>query len=393
MNFFVLVAHCVLINLFVRVFGKFYIQFRVDRPKTLIRRIIGNDYWDQPQWRIYTCSNSTSINNDSAAVHCERIKPPWPAKRLRFWSFYVERLFFKTYRPLETSSVSYKFSDITVDQLPAEIWIGSYYASDLPYLYKTKDMFDFFESKTDGWLNIIKDKSLQENLVEYLAAPDVSWACGNPNITASYIKAYVAYMTKVILFYDSYMIEKDLKYNISDASLDWRGPTWLNWKLLKPVKKVYNRYKKGVDTMHELWLMNPESEGLLRKMIPVLTSKAMDPCFLQGVLSSFPEGSGMESYEYRGNPKDFLCTIYCRFSHVVSRLYLNSGSPAACALTGRGGRQNGGMCEKELCICNFSKRTKRKIIGTAFSTTFRYCMNVFNLRRYNETHRCRPNPT
>lgn len=102
-----------------------------------------------------------------------------------------------------------------MDHLPAEIWIGSYYASDLPYLYKTKDMFDFFESKTNGWLHIIKDKSLQENLVEYLAAPDVSWAFGNPNITASYIKAYVAYMTKVILFYDSYMIEKDLKYNIS----------------------------------------------------------------------------------------------------------------------------------------------------------------------------------
>nr|XP_018902105.1 PREDICTED: uncharacterized protein LOC109033783 isoform X2 [Bemisia tabaci] len=272
-------------------------------------------------------------------------------------------------------------------ELPAELWFGSEHAFQYPQFYRTSEMLEFFREVSEDWLSIVPNLAMQQNLIGYLSMPDLTWAYGSANVTAAYLRAYVAYLSVVVTEYDAYMFVQDQPMKIPDVPLGWRGPAWLDWKIMKPAKKVYNANRRKADKMHGLWLLDPLLESQLRKMIPVLMSKMIDPCFLQDAASYFPNKLVFRNEEFLGQPEDMLCSIYCRFSNAVTKLYRDSGSEV-CYLMDAGSKRYGGQCRGDRCYCLRNIESKKK--DYTLSATLRYCVNVFNMQQYNDTHTCRP---
>lgn len=146
------------------------------------------------------------------------------------FNFYPENTFYATHRPLDSDGGHYEFSDMKRDELPAELWVGSEHVVQVPQFECAPEKLEFYRKKTEDWLSMIPDKAVQENLVDYLATPDLSWAFGRPNVTAAYIRAFVAYLGVVVTEYDVYMLVKDRPmkmpvsmYPKSKAVLDYCG--------------------------------------------------------------------------------------------------------------------------------------------------------------------------
>ncbi|XP_072152843.1 uncharacterized protein [Bemisia tabaci] len=369
---------------------KFYIQFKTDRPTNIISEIVDFDNYGKPEWRLYSCcqydvGDGDSSNFSVSGIHCERLRLRFPRLLWRRWKFYKNVSFFQTHRSSFGENLT--FPDTAPERVPQELWLGVVHTDDCPRTPSKPSaaMEELVKNRSDAWITAVTTQATQQNLRAYLAAPGLAWHT-HDDLKTAYLKAYVAYLTRIIKDYDQYMSHraqfKAAQTNRSyDAPIDWRGPAWLDWRGFKRVRYFYNKYWRGCwDQMHRMWLWNPSMESRLRKMIPVLAGKMIDPCLLG------PTNDIGERSKVRGNfiwdSNNSMCAIYCRFQQAINFLYPKSHSFLCSAV---GVEYNQGRCQGDQCLCfKGNKLSPHNKVG--YSVHLRYCINSFNLKRYNETH-------
>ncbi|CAH0384168.1 unnamed protein product [Bemisia tabaci] len=326
-----------------------------------------------------------SKNIEVSGIHCERLRLRFPRLLWRRWKFYKNVSFFQTHRSSFGENLT--FPDTAPERVPQELWLGVVHTDDCPRTPSKPSaaMEELVKNRSDAWITAVTTQATQQNLRAYLAAPGLAWHT-HDDLKTAYLKAYVAYLTRIIKDYDQYMSHraqfKAAQTNRSyDAPIDWRGPAWLDWRGFKRVRYFYNKYWRGCwDQMHRMWLWNPSMESRLRKMIPVLAGKMIDPCLLG------PTNDIGERSKVRGNfiwdSNNSMCAIYCRFQQAINFLYPKSHSFLCSAV---GVEYNQGRCQGDQCLCfKGNKLSPHNKVG--YSVHLRYCINSFNLKRYNETH-------
>nr|XP_018916286.1 PREDICTED: uncharacterized protein LOC109043537 isoform X1 [Bemisia tabaci] len=286
--------------------------------------------------RLYECRNN---GVQAGIVQCKRVD--WLIHKK--WIYYHAN-FYQSHRALEKIP-KIQFSDLQTGAfLPQGGYLG-FVASpskpiDGPDIGAAEDeVLKLITRRVQSWLAIVPPQ-WRNNLLHYLATPDMKYLFSSSDLTARYFGSYLDTIASILHQHGEKVAKKE------DAAT------------ATPSGDV-----AGLSSF-----IAKDAEKELRRVIPVLSTKMVDPC----ILTTMPDIMATA-----GMDVDSLCKATCKYQQLISQLYRKRSS-RMCRNLGEGG-----YCDQTTCRCNQYYRIWVPGFGrkrVPHRVPMIYCNSMFRLR-------------